>query len=115
MVQNVEKEKGPRDIGLGVEAPKKQCADKHCPFHGSLPVRGQVIEGVVVSHKMEKTVVVKREYLHYLPKYERYEKRSSRYMVHSPPCLELKTGDGVKIAECRPISKHVSFVVVEKR
>jgi len=35
-------------------------------------------------------------------------------MAHSPPCLELSEGDRVRIAECRPISKEVAFVVVEK-
>jgi small subunit ribosomal protein S17 len=35
-------------------------------------------------------------------------------MAHSPPCLEVREGDRVKIAECRPISKEVAFVVVEK-
>ncbi|RLF35725.1 MAG: 30S ribosomal protein S17 [Thermoplasmata archaeon] len=103
-----------RDIGLDVPIPEEECDDKNCPFHGTLPVRGQILEGEVVSDKMEKTVVVKREYLHYLPKYERYEKRTSKYLVHAPPCLKVKVGDKVKIAECRPLSKAVSFVVIQK-
>ena len=63
---------------------------------------------------MSKTVTVERDYLHYIPKYTRYEKRRSRIMAHSPPCLEIREGDRVKVAECRPISKEVAFVVVEK-
>jgi len=39
---------------------------------------------------------------------------SSRITAHNPPCIGAKTGDKVKIAECRPISKTKSFVVVEK-
>ena len=104
-----------RDIGIDVEVPKKECTDKHCPFHGRLPVRGQMIEGTVVSDKMDKSIVVMREYLHYIPKYERYEKRKSRYMAHSPPCLEIKVGDKVRVMECRPISKHIALVAIEKR
>ncbi|MEM3396279.1 MAG: 30S ribosomal protein S17 [Thermoplasmata archaeon] len=106
-----------RNIGIEVPLPEKSCDDKHCPFHGTLPVRGQIIEGVVVSDKMQSTVVVKREYLWYLKKYERYEKRTSKYTAHAPPCLGVKTGDHVKIMECRPLSKTVSYVVisVEKR
>jgi small subunit ribosomal protein S17 len=94
--------------------PKKSCDDKNCPFHGELPVRGRVLEGSVVSAKMEKTVVVRRDYLHYVPKYKRYERRHGHVPAHSPPCLEVKEGDRVRIAECRPLSKTVSFVVVEK-
>ncbi|HDI23882.1 MAG TPA: 30S ribosomal protein S17, partial [Thermoplasmatales archaeon] len=34
--------------------------------------------------------------------------------AHCPPCLDVKVGDKVKIGECRPISKGVSFVVIQK-
>lgn len=104
-----------RDIGIDVKPPEATCEDRNCPFHGNLPVRGQIIDGVVVSTKMDKTAVVERNYLKYHKKYERYEKRTSRYMVHNPPCLQVNVGDKVRIMECRPISKTVSFVIVEKR
>jgi len=64
--------------------------------------------------KTKKMAVVEREYLHYVPKYMRYEKRKSRISAHLPPCLEIKAGDLVTIAECRPLSKTVAFVVVER-
>ena len=102
-----------KSVGLDVPAPKAECQDVNCPFHGSLPVRGQVITGKVVSDRMMGTVVVEREYLHYIRKYNRYEKRSSRIHAHNPPCLQAKAGDSVTIAECRPLSKTKSFVVVE--
>jgi len=102
------------DIGIGAKAPKKSCDDRNCPFHGELSVRRKFLDGKVVSAKMMKTVTVERDYLHYLSKYTRYEKRRSRILAHSPPCLEVHEGDRVKVAECRPISKEVSFVVVEK-
>ncbi len=104
-----------KDIGIDVKAPETTCTDRHCPFHGQLSVRGQTIEGVVVSTKMDKTAVVERDYLKYQQKYERYEKRTSHYSAHTPPCLAVKPGDHVKIVECRPLSKTVSFVIVEKR
>ena len=104
-----------KNIGIDVPAPTKECADAHCPFHGELRVRGQIIDGKVVSAKMEHSVVVKREYLRYVPKYERYEKRTSRYAAHHPPCIDLRSGYEVRIMECRPISKTKSFVVVEAR
>jgi len=63
---------------------------------------------------MDKTVIVEREFLQFSTKYVRYEKRSSRIPSHNPPCIDAKEGQKVRIAECRPISKTVSFVVVEK-
>jgi small subunit ribosomal protein S17 len=102
------------DIGIDVKLPEKACEDRNCPFHGFLKVRGQIIEGRVVSDKMQGTVVVQRDYYRYLKKYERYEKRKSRYLVHNPRCIDAKTGDLVRIMECRPISKSKNFVVVEK-
>ena len=104
-----------RDIGIDVEAPKEACKDSHCPFHGQLPVRGTVLVGAVVSAKMQGTVVVQREYMRFIPKYERYEKRTSKYTAHAPPCLQTKLGDKVTIMECRPLSKRVSYVVIENR
>jgi small subunit ribosomal protein S17 len=101
-----------RNIGVEVPVPDKACNDKNCPFHGTLSVRGQIIEGVVASDKMQSTVIVEREYLWYLKKYERYEKRTRRYAAHAPPCLNVKAGDHVQIMECRPLSKTVSFVVI---
>ncbi|RLG67396.1 30S ribosomal protein S17, partial [archaeon] len=38
----------------------------------------------------------------------------SRIPAHSPPCLDIKEGDIVKIGECRPLSKTVHFVVLGK-
>ena len=94
--------------------PKKTCDDINCPFHGILSLRGHTLEGIVVSDKMEKTIIVRRDYLNYVPKYKRYERRRSNVAAHSPPCLNIQTGDRVRLAECRSISKTVSFVVIEK-
>jgi len=102
-----------KNTGLNVAVPEKECNDVNCPFHGTLPVRGQVITGKVVSDKMQGSVVIARDYLHYVKKYKRYEKRSSKLHAHNPSCLGVKVGDTVKIAECRPISKTKKFVVVE--
>jgi len=104
-----------RDIGIDVREPEKDCDDPNCPFHGSLPVRGQIIEGEVISDRAPKTVVVLRSYLKKIAKYERYEKRRSKIHAHNPPCINAQVGDTVKIAECRPLSKTKSFVVIEKR
>jgi len=104
-----------KDIGIDVPPPSSTCDDVNCPFHGELPVRGYIITGRIVSDKMNKTVVVKREYMKLIPKYERYEKRTNKYSAHNPPCINATIDDEVTIAECRPLSKTVSFVVVSKK
>ena len=100
-------------LGLNVPEPEGTCADDDCPFHGTLSVRGQTIEGSVASTAMEKTVVVEREYDVFVPKYDRYMKRRSRVAAHAPTCFEVEVGDTVRIAETRPLSKTKSHVVVE--
>ena len=101
-------------MAISLKKPQVSCNDRNCPFHGTLSVRGRVLEGVVVSGKMDKTVIVRRDYLKYVPKFKRYERRHSHIPAHNPPCINAKEDDRVKIVECRPISKTVSFVVVEK-
>lgn len=103
-----------RNIGVDVKPPRQSCNDPYCPFHGKISVRGMMFEGEVVSDKMQRTVTVEREYLKYNSKYKRYERRRSKIHAHNPPCIDAKKGDKVKIMECRPISKTVSFVVIEK-
>ena len=103
-----------RNIGVTVDIPKKECDDPLCPFHGSLSVRGRVLEGIVIRDQMKGAIVIRRDYHHYVPKYLRYERRHSHITAYNPPCIEAKTGDNVKIMECRPLSKSISFVVIEK-
>ena len=103
-----------RNIGVPVELPKSECDDPLCPFHSTLSVRGRILEGIVVSDSMKETVIIKRDYYHYVSKYLRYERRHSRIAAHNPPCIDAKNGDRVKIMECRPLSKSVSFVIIEK-
>lgn len=103
-----------KNIGIPVTSPETKCNDKLCPFHGNLSVRTRTIKGKVVSAKMEGTVIVQRDYVHYIKKYMRYERKRSKIPAHNPACINAKEGDIVKIAECRPLSKTVSFVVVHK-
>jgi small subunit ribosomal protein S17 len=91
----------------------ESCTDRKCPFHGELRTRGRKLEGVVVSDKMDRTVTVQIERVHYVPKYERYERRTSKIHAHNPPCIGAREGDRVVLMECRRLSKTKSFVVVE--
>ena len=43
--------------------------DKKCPFTGDVSIRGRILTGKVVSTKMTRTSVIRRDYLHYIPKY----------------------------------------------
>ena len=63
---------------------------------------------------MHRTATVEWDRRYVIPKYERYEKRTSIYSAHCPHCIKVKVGDRVRIAECRPLSKTTSFVAIEK-
>lgn len=80
-----------------------------------IATRGAVLEAVVVSDKMQKTVTVKIDYIIKVPKYERMKRRHTKVKARNPPEISAKIGDIVKIAECRPLSKTVHFIVIEKK
>ncbi len=71
-----------------------------------------VLEGVVVSDKMEKTVVVAVRRLTHHPLYGRVMRRTTKYKAHDErnDCHE---GDHVVIEECRPLSREKTWRVVK--
>lgn len=71
----------------------------------------RVLEGYVVSDKMQKTVtvLVERRYMH--PVYKKYIKSTTRYAAHDENGV-YKTGDKVQIMECAPISKRKRWTVL---
>ena len=71
----------------------------------------RVMSGVVVSDKMDKTVIVRveRRFMH--PIYKKTIRRSSKYAAHDEKNL-CKVGDAVSIRECRPLSKSKRWEVV---
>ena len=84
-------------------------ADKKCPFTGMVSIRGRILTGTVVSTKMHRTLIVRREYLHFIPKYARYEKRHTNLAAHVSPAFRVEEGDTVTVGQCRPLSKTVSY------
>ncbi len=80
-----------------------------------LSVRGKLFEGKVVSAKNKNTVVIRRENPLYITKTKRYARSTSTIHAYKSASLEVKEGDTVVAAECRPIAKSVAFVVVEVR
>lgn len=105
------------DVGLGFRAPREAIdghyIDKKCPFTGDVSIRGKILKGMVISTKMQRTIVVRRDYLHFVRKYQRYEKRHRNIPVHCSPCFRVKDGDIATIGECRPLSKTVRFNVLK--
>ncbi|MGE4220427.1 MAG: 30S ribosomal protein S17 [Alphaproteobacteria bacterium] len=71
----------------------------------------RVLQGTVVSDKMDKTIVVEvaRRVMH--PVYKKFIRRTKRYKAHDEANV-CKVGDVVKIRECRPISKQKSWEVI---
>lgn len=102
-----------KNIGIQVKPPKRTCENRYCPFCGSLSLRGKIVTGTVVSHKAKNMVVVEREYSRFIDKYKRYERSKSRLHAFVSDCMDVIEGNRVKIAECRPLSKTISFAVVE--
>ena len=88
---------------------KENHIDKKCPFTGMVSIRGRILTGTVVSTKMHRTLIIRREYLHFVPKYARYEKRHKNLAAHVSPCFRVEEGDQVTVGQCRPLSKTVSL------
>ncbi|PYQ32813.1 MAG: 30S ribosomal protein S17 [Acidobacteria bacterium] len=68
--------------------------------------------GVVVSNKMQKTVVVAVENLYEHGMYQKYIKRTSKFLAHNET-PDLNVGDRVMIEETRPLSKRKRWKVSE--
>lgn len=69
-------------------------------------------EGFVVSDKMDKTVVVEVERTTRHPLYDKVLRRSTKFKAHDES-NECRTGDQVRIMECRPLSKTKAWRVVD--
>jgi small subunit ribosomal protein S17 len=90
-----------------------ECKDPKCPVHGGLKTHRTEIEGIVVSDKARKTVIVEQTYTLFLHKYERSLRRHARIAAYNPECMNAKTGDSVVISDSRRLSKTKSFVVTK--
>ena len=104
-----------RNIGLPVKNPKKEPedGDNKNPFNGSLSIRGKIFEGIVIKSMAKNTVILEKESPIYFEKFKRYGRSKSRIHAHVPSNLDVNDGDHVMAAECRPLAKSVSFVVME--
>ena len=71
----------------------------------------RILQGVVVSDKMDKTIVVEVERRVQHPIYKKFIRRSKRYHAHDETNA-IKTGQTVRIVESRPLSKTKRWVVL---
>ena len=71
----------------------------------------RILQGVVVSAKQDKTVVVsvERQVMH--PVYKKFIKKSKKYAAHDEN-NQFKVGDTVRIEECAPVSKNKTWTVI---
>nr|ACR43483.1 ribosomal protein S11 [Rimicaris exoculata] len=107
-----------RKVGLGFKTPREAkegtYIDKKCPFTGNVSIRGRILTGVVQKMKMHRTITIRRDYLHYVKKYNRFEKRHRNMSVHLSPCFrDVRPGDIVTVGECRSLAKTVRFNVLK--
>ncbi|TFY70283.1 hypothetical protein EVG20_g2729 [Dentipellis fragilis] len=90
-----------KDVGLGFKTPQEAIngtyIDKKCPFTSDVSIRGRILTGRVISNKMNRTIVIRRDYLHYVPKYNRYEKRHKNLAAHASPAFRVEVGDTVTV------------------
>lgn len=73
----------------------------------------RTLKGVVVSDKMQKTIVVEVSRMKKHPKYKKYFKVTKRFKVHDEENTH-KTGDRIFIKESKPISKEKRWIVINK-
>ena len=93
---------------------KLSCADRDCPVHGSLKSRGRKFKGIVTK-KNPRRIAIEFERIIYLRKYERYMKKKTRIHARLPDCMkDIEIGDYIEVQECRPLSKIIHFVVINK-
>jgi len=72
----------------------------------------QILKGVVIKDKMDKTIVVSVSRFVKHPKYGKYYKINKKYKAHDEE-NKHKTGDVVEIISTRPISKDKKFKIKE--
>ena len=104
-----------RNIGIPVKKSTKSPinGEKNNPFNGTLSIRGKLFEGIVVNAKAKHTVTIEKKSFINFSKFRRYGRSKNRIHAHVPSNLDVREGDRIIAAECRPISKSVSFVIIE--
>jgi len=108
-----EKEKGTK---MGKEkAEKAEKKNIAVAVKNRINPRGRIFEGIVIK-KFTKRIVIEFERRIYIRKYERYLKSKTKIHARLPDDMieEINVGDLIRVQECRPLSKIIHFVVIQK-
>ncbi|XP_012665350.1 40S ribosomal protein S11-like [Otolemur garnettii] len=93
------------NIGLGFKILKETIEgtyiDRKYPFAGKVPIRGWVLPGVVTKMKMQRTIVICQDSLHYICKYNHFEKHHKNKSAHLSPASGI--GDIVTVGKSQPL------------
>ena len=74
--------------------------------------KAKLLSGIVVSNKMQKTLIVRVDRFIKHPRYGKYYTVSKKFKVHADDAANIAPGTEVVIKACRPISKDKSFTIV---
>merc|ERR1712156_1138834 len=68
--QKAKEQRFTKSVGLGFKTPREAIEgtyiDKKCPFTGNVSIRGRILTGLIHSMKMKRTLVIRRDYLHFI-------------------------------------------------
>ncbi len=80
-----------------------------------IKARGRIFSGKIIK-KFPRRVVIEFERSVYIRKYERYAKSRTKIHARLPDYMKdkINVGDWVKVRECRPLSKIIHFIIIEK-
>ena len=77
-------------------------------------VRGKLIEGKIIKKKSKKTAHIEITRTKFIPKYERYLVKKSKFAVHVPEDIDVSVNDIVLCGETKKISKTKSMIIIKK-
>ncbi len=86
--------------------------ENKAPGQGEQKANKKVYTGIVVSDKMEKSIVIQVSTRQLHPLYKKYVARSKKFMAHDEN-NEAHIGDTVRIIESRPMSKNKAWMLEE--
>jgi len=112
-MEKVEEKKKKKEASI-VEAIDKKALNVELKL-GKIRPRGRIFEGIV-KKKLSKRVAIEFERMVYNRKYERYSKSKTKIHARLSDVIQkqINVGDLIKVQECRPLSKIIHFVVIDK-
>ncbi len=94
-------------------AKQKETTKKEEKIVARVLTHGRFFEGTVIK-KFPHRVVLTFQRTVFIPKFESYAKKITKLHARLPEGMNVEIGDYIKVQECRPLSKIIHFIVVEK-